>query len=86
MTGRVINGEALHTHAQEADSDLEVLVWHKPATRMPDACADVLIVIHEGTDVRWDRGYWDDAQWIDSDGMPLGDHVVTAWADPQGPA
>lgn len=70
----------------EAATQVEQLVWHKPATRLPDDSIDVLIFIREGTDVRWDRGYLDGGQWIDSDGMPLGENVVTAWADPQGPA
>mgnify|MGYP000051689676 FL=1 len=82
----IINRQALQAAALEPDCHVELLVWHKPSTRMPDACADVLITIHEGTDVRWDRGYWEGEQWVDSDGMPLRDHVVMAWADPRGPA
>jgi len=85
MTGRIINGEAMLAHLQEADCDVEVIVWHKPATRLPADSIDVLILIHEGDYARWARGRLDGDQLADSDGMPLSTASVTAWAEPQGP-
>ena len=59
----------------------ELLTWHAPSERLPDADLTVIVRMRGAEEPVW-LGYWSGEEWRDLDGFPVD---VVRWADmPQG--